>query len=68
MILSNAGRLRDGAQFLLDNSRFASAYALAVLSVEEIGRLSLAFGASVISCRIYTSKRRFARCSLRHMR
>jgi AbiV family abortive infection protein len=41
LILANAGRLRDDAQFLLDNSRFASAYALAVLSVEEIGRVVL---------------------------
>jgi AbiV family abortive infection protein len=37
----NAKRLADDASLLLENNRFASAVALAVLSIEESGKLSI---------------------------
>jgi AbiV family abortive infection protein len=41
LTLSNSTRLLVDARFLLDNDRFASAFALAVLGVEEIGKVLL---------------------------
>jgi len=41
LILRNALRLLNDAGLLLDNKRFASAFALAVLGVEEIGKALL---------------------------
>jgi AbiV family abortive infection protein len=41
LTLSNSTRLLVDAKFLLDNNRFASAFALAVLGVEEIGKVLL---------------------------
>ena len=41
LTLSNATRLLVDARFLLDNNRFAGAFALAVLGVEEIGKALL---------------------------
>jgi len=40
-IIENAARLLSDAQFLADSSRYASAFALAVLGVEEIGKAIL---------------------------
>ena len=42
-IVSNAARLLRDAKLLADNERFASAFALAVLALEEIGKVVLAF-------------------------
>lgn len=39
--LRNAKRLADDARLLLDNERFCSATALAILSIEESGKLSV---------------------------
>ncbi|MBR0732411.1 AbiV family abortive infection protein [Bradyrhizobium japonicum] len=39
LILGNATRLLDDARLLVDHRRFASAFALAVLGVEEIGKV-----------------------------
>ena len=39
--LRNAKRLADDAAILLDNKRFCSATALAILSIEESGKLSV---------------------------
>ena len=41
MTLSNATRLLYDARILVDHKRFASAFALAVLGIEEIGRALL---------------------------
>jgi AbiV family abortive infection protein len=38
LIMANATRLLDDARLLAEHSRFASAFALAVLAVEEIGK------------------------------
>lgn len=40
-IVENAARLIHDAKFLSNNSRFASAFALAVLGVEEVGKVIL---------------------------
>jgi AbiV family abortive infection protein len=40
-IIANAARLLQDAKLLVDNTRFASAFALAVLGVEEIGKVIL---------------------------
>jgi AbiV family abortive infection protein len=40
-IIENAARLLGDAKFLSDNGRFASAFALAVLAIEEIGKVIL---------------------------
>jgi AbiV family abortive infection protein len=40
-IIENAARLLADAKFLAENSRYASAFALAVLGVEEIGKAIL---------------------------
>jgi AbiV family abortive infection protein len=42
-IVSNAARLLKDAKLLADNERFASAFALAVLALEEIGKVVLTF-------------------------
>lgn len=41
MIMANAARLLADAKILVDHARFASAFALAVLGVEEIGKVIL---------------------------
>jgi AbiV family abortive infection protein len=41
VILANASRLIRDATFLYDNSRFASAFFLAVLGIEEVGKATL---------------------------
>jgi AbiV family abortive infection protein len=41
VILANASRLISDATFLYDNSRFASAFFLAVLGIEEVGKATL---------------------------
>jgi AbiV family abortive infection protein len=41
LILGNATRLLNDARLLVDHHRYASAFALAVLGVEEIGKLLL---------------------------
>jgi AbiV family abortive infection protein len=41
LIIENAARLLDDARFLAEKSSFASAYALAVIGVEEIGKAIL---------------------------
>lgn len=40
-ILKNAKRLVDDAQLLLDHTRFASAFGIAVLGLEEVGKITL---------------------------
>jgi AbiV family abortive infection protein len=41
LIMTNAARLLGDAKLLADHNRFASAFALAVLGVEEIGKVIL---------------------------
>jgi AbiV family abortive infection protein len=41
LILGNATRLLDDARLLVDHQRYASAFALALLGVEEIGKVLL---------------------------
>jgi AbiV family abortive infection protein len=41
LILGNAKRLLDDSRLLVDHRRYASAFALAVLGVEEIGKILL---------------------------
>ena len=41
LILGNATRLLDDARLLVDHRRYASAFALALLGVEEIGKVLL---------------------------
>jgi AbiV family abortive infection protein len=41
LIIANAARLLADAKLLVDHARFASAFALAVLGVEEIGKVAL---------------------------
>jgi|GEM_PF-6639714 AbiV family abortive infection protein len=41
LILGNATRLLDDARLLVDRRRYASAFALAVLGMEEIGKVLL---------------------------
>jgi AbiV family abortive infection protein len=41
LIMANAARLLADAKLLVDHTRFASAFALAVLGVEEIGKVIL---------------------------
>ncbi|MET4171862.1 AbiV family abortive infection protein [Bradyrhizobium sp. LA6.1] len=41
LILGNATRLHDDARLLVDRRRYASAFALALLGVEEIGKVLL---------------------------
>jgi AbiV family abortive infection protein len=41
-IVANAARLLGDAKLLSDNGRFASAFALAVLGLEELGKVVLA--------------------------
>jgi AbiV family abortive infection protein len=40
-VIANAARLLQDANLLVDHTRFASAFALAVLGVEEIGKVIL---------------------------
>jgi AbiV family abortive infection protein len=40
-VIANAARLLQDAKLLVDHTRFASAFALAVLGVEEIGKVIL---------------------------
>jgi AbiV family abortive infection protein len=40
-IVSNAARLLRDAKLLVDNERYASAFALSVLALEEIGKVVL---------------------------
>lgn len=40
-IVSNAARLFKNAKLLVDNERYASAFALSVLALEEIGKVVL---------------------------
>jgi AbiV family abortive infection protein len=40
-IMLNAQRLHSDAKLLLDNGRYASAVALAVIAIEEVGKLLL---------------------------
>lgn len=40
-VIANAARLLQDAKLLVDHTRFASAFALAVLAVEEIGKVIL---------------------------
>lgn len=47
MIIANAARLLGDAKLLADHARFASAFALAVLGVEEIGKVILDIWGSV---------------------
>src|SRR5258705_10391873 len=46
LIMQNAARLLADAKLLADHARFASAFALAVLGVEEIGKVILNVWAS----------------------
>ena len=41
MVISNAKRLVRDAELLKDHERYASAYALAILGLEEIGKVIL---------------------------
>jgi len=40
-VIANAARLLKDAKLLVDHTRFASAFALAVLGIEEIGKVIL---------------------------
>ena len=40
-VIANAARLLQDAKLLVDHTRFASAFALAVLGIEEIGKVVL---------------------------
>ena len=71
LILGNATRLLDDARLLADNRRYASAFALALLGVEEIGKVllrsceaeqPLAKPKKWQSPRIRRSKQRWRRC------
>ncbi|MET3335375.1 AbiV family abortive infection protein [Bradyrhizobium ottawaense] len=46
VVIANAARLLKDAKLLVDHTRFASAFALAVLGVEEIGKVILDIWAS----------------------
>jgi AbiV family abortive infection protein len=46
-VIANAARLLQDAKLLVDHTRFASAFALAVLGVEEIGKVILDIWESV---------------------
>lgn len=47
LVIANAARLLGDAKLLADHARFASAFALAVLGVEEIGKVILDIWGSV---------------------